>query len=235
MANTVKHHIPNTVTCLNLFSGCVGVIFALKGQFDVVAYCMIAAGLFDFFDGMVARLLKVSSAIGKELDSLADVISFGLLPGVIYYQLILQTSPSDSILPYLAFIVPVFSALRLAKFNTDERQQSDFIGLNTPMNAFYVLSLPFIARNHPDLILHPAFLIGSIIATSLLLVSEIRLFSMKLKSLSWKENQYKYLFLLISTGLLIFFRFEAIPLILLLYFMLSTIHFRKGKRVSGEL
>src|SRR5690606_7542098 len=99
MANSVKHHIPNTVTCLNLLSGCVGIVFAFKGQFDMVAYCMVASGIFDFFDGMVARLLRVSSAIGRELDSLADVISFGLLPGVIYYQLILQSSPPDSILP----------------------------------------------------------------------------------------------------------------------------------------
>lgn len=234
MANPIKAHIPNAITCLNLFSGCIGVVFAFKGQFDIVAYCMIASGLFDFLDGMVARLLGVSSPIGKELDSLADVISFGFLPGVIYFQLLQQALNSTAttldlvgILPYLAFLVPAFSALRLAKFNLDERQESDFIGLNTPMNAFYVLSLPFIAQSLPHLILHPAFLLSSIFLTSGLLVSEIRLFSMKLKSLTWKANQFKYIFLLLAVVLLILLRFHAIPLILILYFILSALHFRR--------
>lgn len=236
MANPIRAHIPNAITCLNLISGCIGVVFAFRGQFDVVAYSMVASGIFDFLDGMMARILGVSSPIGKELDSLADVISFGLLPGVLYFQLLQQALNSTAssmdlagLLPYLAFLVPAFSALRLAKFNLDERQESDFIGLNTPMNAFYVLSLPFIAIQHPDIILHPAFLIGSILLTCGLLVSEIRLFSMKLKSLSWQENRFKYIFLILSVVLLVSLHFRAIPLILVLYFILSSLHFRGQK------
>ncbi|HZH54790.1 MAG TPA: CDP-alcohol phosphatidyltransferase family protein [Sphingobacteriaceae bacterium] len=236
MANPISAHIPNAITCLNLISGSIGVVFAFRGQFDLVAYCMLASGIFDFLDGMVARLLGVSSPIGKELDSLADVISFGLLPGVLYFQLLQQALNSTAssldlagLLPYLAFLVPAFSALRLAKFNLDERQESDFIGLNTPMNAFYVLSLPFIATQHPEIILHPAFLITSILLTCGLLISEIRLFSMKLKSLSWAANRYKYIFLILAAALLIPLHFRAIPLILVLYFILSALHFRGQK------
>src|SRR5690606_21640905 len=141
----MKTHIPNFITCLNLFSGCVGVTFAFAGQLDITAYCVLASGVFDFFDGLVARALRVKSPIGKELDSLADVISFGLLPGAILYKMLGTAWPANDYIPYLGFLVTVFSALRLAKFNIDDRQLADFIGLNTPMNAFYVISLPFIA------------------------------------------------------------------------------------------
>lgn len=239
MANPIKNNIPNAVTCLNLLSGCVGVVFAFRGQFDVVAYCMLASGFFDLMDGLVARALGVSSAIGRELDSLADVVSFGFLPGVIYFQLLSRTFSASSSsypdwLPYLGFIVVLFSAIRLAKFNLDERQQSDFIGLNTPMNAFYVLSLPFIAQSSPialisELVSHPLFLISSIALTSWLLVSEIKLFSMKSKSLGWQENRFKYVFLLVSAGLLAAFQMSAIPVILILYFGFSALHFRVGR------
>lgn len=230
MANTIKAHIPNAVTCLNLVSGCVGIVFAFQGNFAVVAMCLLASGIFDFLDGMVARLLKVSSPMGRELDSLADVISFGLLPGVIYYQLLLSNPSTWTYLPYAAFLVPAFSAIRLAKFNLDERQQSDFIGLNTPMNAFYVISLPFIADIYPEIVLNPIFLIASIALTSILLVSDIRLFSMKLSSLSWRVNRYKYLFILLAIGLLAIWQFVAIPLILFLYFIFSSLHFRSEAR-----
>lgn len=240
MAKAIKSNIPNAVTCLNLVSGCVGVVFAFRNQFDLVAYCMLASGLFDLLDGLIARALGVSSAIGKELDSLADVVSFGFLPGVIYFQLLSQallipdTGPLSSWLPYAGFIVTVFSALRLAKFNLDERQQSDFVGLNTPMNAFYVLSLPFIAQSSliprmGELFSQPTFLLISILVTSWLLVSEFRLFSMKLKSLSWQDNKYKYLFLLVSIGLLLSLQLIAVPLILLLYFGFSYLHFKVSR------
>lgn len=235
MANSVKVHIPNAITGLNLFSGCVGIVFAFQGQFEIAAFCILASGVFDFFDGLVARLLRVSSPMGKELDSLADVISFGLLPGVIYYQLLGETALGETYVPFLAFLVPVFSALRLAKFNLDERQQIDFIGLNTPMNAFYVLSLPFIALNFPQIIMHPAFLIGSIVVTSLLLVSEVRLFSLKFKSMSWAENRYKYVFLGVSAGLLPLLRFEAIPVVLALYFIFSFLHFRSERSTPDRI
>lgn len=227
----MKRHIPNFITCLNLFSGCLGVIFAFHGQMEFVALCILLSGVFDLMDGLVARLLGVSSPIGKELDSLADVISFGFLPGMIYYQLILQSESLLSPYPYLAFLIPIFSALRLAKFNLDERQTEDFIGLNTPMNTFYVISLPFIAQSYSEIILNPYFLTGSILITCYLLISEIRFFSMKFKNFSWQDNQFRFIFLLISLVLLITLQFSAIPIVLILYLLLSQLHFRKMRLV----
>lgn len=220
----MKKHIPNTLTCLNLFSGCIGVLFALKGEYLNVFYCVLASGVFDFFDGMVARALHVKSLIGKELDSLADMVSFGFLPGVVMYTL-LQQATDDTYLPYLAFLIPVFSALRLAKFNIDERQTTDFIGVNTPMNTFFIISLPFIAETYPDIILQTPVLLVITVVTSLLLVSEIKLFSMKLSSLAWADNKYKYLFLVLSVLLLVLLKFIALPLILLAYILFSFLHF----------
>src|SRR5690606_36531149 len=125
----MKKHIPNFITCLNLFSGCVGVTFAFAGWLDMAAYCVLASGIFDFFDGMAARALRVKSPIGKELDSLADVVSFGLLPGAVLFSMLGTALPGNVYVPYLGFLVTIFSALRLAKFNIDDRQSTDFIGL----------------------------------------------------------------------------------------------------------
>lgn len=225
----MKKHIPNTITCLNLFSGCIGVLMALKGDYMTTAYCVLASGIFDFFDGMVARLLHVKSNIGKELDSLADMVSFGFLPGTILYMLLSEVFIEQPLFAYLGFVVTVFSALRLAKFNLDERQTTDFIGLNTPMNTFYVLSLPFIAEKYPDVVLNPFFLLISIALTSFLLISEIRLFSMKLSSLSWSENKFKFIFVILAIVLFAVFQFVALPIILLSYILLSLLHFQRLK------
>ncbi|WP_336837203.1 CDP-diacylglycerol--serine O-phosphatidyltransferase [Sphingobacterium siyangense] len=223
----MKKHIPNLLTCLNLFSGCIAVLMALQGNIQVVTICVVASGIFDFFDGMVARLLHVKSPIGKELDSLADMVSFGFLPGTIMFTLLTKVFPDGSLLPYLGFIITVFSALRLAKFNLDERQTSDFIGLNTPMNTFYVLSLPYIADKYPQLVLNPIVLIVSILLTSYLLVSEIRLFSMKFSSMDWKTNKFRFIFLILTLILFVVGQFMALPIILVLYFLLSALHFNK--------
>lgn len=225
----MKKHIPNTITCLNLFSGCIGVLMALKGDYMTTAYCVLASGIFDFFDGMVARLLHVKSNIGKELDSLADMVSFGFLPGAILYMLLSEVFIEQPLFAYLGFVVTVFSALRLAKFNLDERQTTDFIGLNTPMNTFYVLSLPFIAEKYPDIILNSFFLLISTALTSFLLVSEIRLFSMKLSSLAWSENKYKFIFVILAVVLFAVLQFVALPIILLSYILLSLLHFQRLK------
>lgn len=226
MDNRIRRHIPNAVTCLNLLSGCVGIIFAINGHWAFAAYAMLLSGVFDFFDGLVARLLDVRSPMGKELDSLADVISFGFFPGVIYFKMFQQADPGAIYLPYLGFVVTAFSALRLAKFNIDARQETDFIGLNTPMNAFYVLSLPFIAVQFPALVLQLWFLIGSIVVTCLLLVSELRLFSMKFTSLSWKENRFRVIFVILSLILIYLLKFVAVPLVLVFYILFSYIHFK---------
>lgn len=202
---------------------------ALKGDYMSAAYCVLLSGIFDFFDGMVARLLHVKSNIGKELDSLADMVSFGFLPGVIMYKLLGEVFVDQPAIAYLGFFVTIFSALRLAKFNLDERQTTDFIGLNTPMNTFYVLSLPFIAEKYPQIILNPFFLLISVAVTSYLLISEIKLFSMKLSSLSWEENKYKFIFVILAIVLFAIFQFIALPMILLIYIILSLLHFQRLK------
>jgi len=229
----MKKHIPNTITSLNLFSGCIGIIMVLNQEYMLAFYCVLASGIFDFFDGMSARALHVKSLIGKELDSLADVISFGFLPGAIIFTMLKDTT-EHAYLPYLGFIITVFSALRLAKFNIDTRQTTDFIGVNTPMNTFFIVSLPFIVQDYPVL-KNTWILLGIAIVVSLLLVSEIKLFSMKLNSLSWKVNKYKYLFLIVSVVLLIWLKFLALPIILLLYILFSKIHFSSERKDQPKL
>lgn len=226
----MKRHLPNLITCFNLLSGCVGVTFALANRLDLAAYCVILSGIFDFFDGLVARALNVRSPIGKELDSLADVVSFGFVPGAIWYVLLTSALPERPYVAYLGFVVTVFSALRLAKFNIDDRQTTDFIGLSTPMNAFYVVSMPFIADTYSGVILHPLFLLVNIVGTSALLVSNIRLFSLKLQSTSWKENRWKYIFIILSAVWVALFKFAAVPGVLVLYFLFSFIHFGERRK-----
>ena len=222
----MKKHIPNAITCANLFSGCIGVVFAFKGELEVAAYFVLLSGIFDFFDGMVARLLNVKSAIGKELDSLADMVSFGFLPGVVMFQLLKGGDYTNDYLPYVGFIITVFSALRLAKFNIDERQTEDFIGLNTPMNTLFIVSLPFIAKDYPTVIGSSLLLIALVAITSFLLVSEIKIFSFKFSDTSWQKNKMKYIFLLLSIVLIVGLKFIAVPFVLVLYIGLSILHFR---------
>lgn len=226
----LKKHIPNAITCANLFSGCIGVVFAFNGELEIAAYFVLLSGLFDFFDGMVARLLNVKSEIGKQLDSLADMVSFGFLPGVVMFQLLKISDYSSEYLPYLGFFITVFSALRLAKFNIDERQTEDFIGLNTPMNTLFIVSLPFIAHDYPEIISSSITLISIVAITCYLLVSEIKIFSFKLSDTSWAKNKYKFVFLMISLLLIGFLKFVAVPFILILYISLSIVHFRSFKQ-----
>ncbi|TBO43471.1 CDP-diacylglycerol--serine O-phosphatidyltransferase [Pedobacter kyonggii] len=222
----MKKHLPNAITCANLFSGCIGIVFAFKGNLETAAYFVIFSGIFDFFDGMVARLLNVKSAIGKDLDSLADMVSFGFLPGVIMFHLLKASDYSSEYLPYLGFIITIFSALRLAKFNNDTRQTEDFIGLNTPMNTLFICSLPFIANDYPQIIASSILLIAITAITSFLLVSEIKIFSLKFSDLSWAKNKIKFIFLILSAILIAFLKFAAIPFVLVLYIALSVLHFR---------
>lgn len=222
----IKKHIPNTITCANLFSGCIGSIYAFNGDLKTVAFFVIASGVFDFFDGLAARLLHVKSDIGKELDSLADVISFGFLPGLVMYQMLLNAN--TGYLACFAFLIPVFSALRLAKFNIDIRQTEDFIGLNTPMNTFLIISLPYLADSF-NFIQEPKFLLVLTSVLCYLLISEIRLFSMKLSNLKWSDNKFKFIFIILSVVLVAFAKFAAIPIVLILYILLSQIHFKYTK------
>lgn len=223
----MKKHIPNALTCANLLSGCIGVVFAFKGDLNAAAYAVLISGIFDFFDGFVARCLHVKSAIGKELDSLADMVSFGFLPGVVMFQMLSQSDYSSPYLPYLGFLITIFSALRLAKFNIDERQTEDFIGLNTPMNTLFIVSLPFIQRDYPGIGNSTLLLVAITVIMSFLLTSEIRIFSLKFGSLEWKQNKIKFIFLIISAVLIGFLKFAAIPFVLILYISMSVIHFKR--------
>ena len=224
----MKKQIPNALTCANLLSGCIGIVFAFQGQLDLAAYAVLISGIFDFFDGFSARLLNVKSLIGKELDSLADMVSFGFLPGVVMFKLLDQSDYTSPYLPFVGFLITIFSALRLAKFNIDERQTEDFIGLNTPMNTLFIVSLPFIQKDYPAMINSTIVLVSITVLMSWLLVSEIRIFSLKFGSMKWAENKTKFIFLIVSAILIAALKFAAIPFVLILYISTSFLHFRKN-------
>ncbi len=213
-------HLPNFLTCCNLICGCLGIVFLLENRGVPAAYFVWAAGLFDYFDGFVARLLKVSSPIGKELDSLADVVSFGVLPALVMYKLIGEHSTSE-VLPYIGFTIAAFSALRLAIFNIDETQTDSFKGLNTPANTLFITSLPLLPPTMGAWLYQPWLLVAITLVFSLLLVSRIEIFALKFKNFTWTDNKIRFTFLLLAVLLLALFQVTAIPFIILLYIGLS--------------
>ena len=226
----MKKHIPNSITCCNLISGCIATGFAFAGNIKVALLLIIIGAVFDFFDGMFARLLNVSSPIGKELDSLADVITFGLAPStIIFSQLHVMSYPTfleplRDYLPYAAFIMAAFSALRLAKFNLDERQALGFIGLPTPANALFWGSL--LVGVGEKLETRPwalYFILAGILISSWLLVSEIPMFALKFKHWSFKGNEVKYLFLITCCPLVVIFGISSFAIIIAWYVILSAI------------
>jgi len=216
----IKKHIPNFITCLNLFSGCVAVLLAFKGNYQGAFIAILVAAVFDFFDGFAARLLKAYSPMGKELDSLADMVSFGFAPGMIVFSLLTEANINEW-LPYLAFIIPVFSGLRLAKFNIDERQTSSFIGMPTPANAIFWGGLT--TSFAPFLISNVWLIIVLTVLFSYLLVAEIPMFALKVKNLAWKDNQIQYIFLGVTIILLVIFQLNAFAPIIGWYILLSVI------------
>ena len=226
----IKKHIPNTITCCNLVSGCVAIAYAFSGNIELSFTWIIIGAVFDFFDGMSARLLNVSSPIGKELDSLADIVTFGVAPSTILFSELSVMSypaildPLRSILPFTAYIMAAFSALRLAKFNLDERQTLGFIGLPTPANALFWGSLIIGAgkwlETTPLMVL---FLLGGILISSWLMVSEIPMFALKFKEWGWKGNQVKYIFLLTCIPLLAIFGLTGLAIIIAWYVIISYI------------
>ncbi len=202
--NKIIKCIPNTLTCISLFFGCLSVLCSMEGKFDFAFWCILIGSIFDFSDGFAARALHASSAIGKELDSLADQVSFGVAPGFAMYFWIKNFAPCEccEYLPYIAFLVPAFSALRLAKFNIDERQTTSFIGLATPANAIFLSSLAATAdvllkegnaNWFTSICCNPIVMLVIIIATSLLLVSEFPMFSLKIKHFGWAGNEMKFI------------------------------------------
>jgi CDP-diacylglycerol--serine O-phosphatidyltransferase len=290
----MKALIPNLLTAGNLVGGVLAIIFSLTGRLEWAPYCIFISAFLDFFDGFAARLLKVQSEMGKQLDSLADMVTFGVAPGVIVFVLMkiiiayplysnqigapspieasnflhfdiatldrlieIEANPGydttidyDLIwkyktLPLIAFIIPVLSLFRLAKFNLDTRQSDSFIGVPTPANTLFFASIPLIAvqtwasdqmwqQYFAYFLLHPIFLILSSVLMSALLVSELPLFALKFKSFGWKGNEIRYIFLTLAVILLATLWWLAIPLIIILYILLSLIQNLRHKTAADK-
>lgn len=231
MANPITRNIPNSITCANLVSGSIATVCAICGDARLALVWIIIGAVFDFFDGMSARLLKVSSPIGKELDSLADDITFGLAPAaIVYSELNVMEYPAfleplRPWLPYFAFVMAAFAALRLAKFNLDTRQTTSFIGLPTPANALFWGSLMVSRVNEvessPYMVLA---LLGMICLSSWLMVCELPMFALKFKQWGWKSNEVRYTFIAVSAGFIVAFGlFESFWMIITLYILCSAI------------
>jgi len=245
----MKRHIPNILTLLNVLSGCVAVVFAVWNQWELTALFVFIGILFDFMDGLAARILKVQTDFGIQLDSLADMITSGLVPGIVMFQLLNMSqtggwnmqhvmemtdtmqwiSTKATLLPFFGFLITLASGYRLARFNTDENQVTSFIGLPTPANALLIISLPLILIYHANdtlntIILNPWFLIGMVVVSSFLLNAPIELFAFKFKNWTFKDNALRYIFILVSLFLLGTMKFLAIPAIILFYIVSSLVN-----------
>jgi CDP-diacylglycerol--serine O-phosphatidyltransferase len=224
----MKKHLPNTITCCNLISGCTATYFAFMSDFQMALLFIVVGAVFDFFDGMVARLLHVSSPIGKELDSLADDITFGFAPSAIIFSYLCTFHIHMLFVPFLAFVMAAFSALRLAKFNLDERQALGFIGLPTPANALFWGSLIVGLQQYEVYFeeLEWVILLGSFISCYLL-IAEIPMFALKFKHWGWKDNEIKYIFLLSCIPLLLLLGIIGLAAIIAWYVILSVVTNKK--------
>lgn len=237
MANIIVRNIPNSITCCNLISGCIATYNAFLGDIRMALLWIIVGAVFDFFDGMSARLLKVSSPIGKELDSLADDITFGFAPSaIIFYELSIMEYPSELLmpkpyLPYFAFVMAAYSALRLAKFNLDERQSLGFIGLPTPANALFWGALFVGAQNFMESTAYMLPVVLLMICVSCwLLIAEVPMFALKFKQWGWKGNEVKYIFLISCLPLLMIFGITAFSVIIAWYVVLSVVVNLRNKK-----
>ena len=228
----MKSYIPHFITLLNLFSGCIAVIFALEGNMKLTALFVCLGIFFDFFDGLLARKLNVESELGVQLDSLADMVTSGLVPGlVLFYLLGLAPQPSwetYNLLPYFGLLVTLASAYRLAKFNISTNQSDAFIGLPTPANALLIISLPLILEYQNSdainaIILNPWFLIVLTLVSCYLLNAPIKLIALKFKTWSFKDNASRYILIVLSLAILAVFQFAGIPLVIIAYILLSIL------------
>lgn len=242
----IKKQIPNILTLLNLLSGLIALIFVFNDNIQM-SFVFVCLGIFfDFWDGFAARMLKVSSDLGLQLDSLADMVTSGVVPGMVMYKLLegIQHNYEEyhvteefffmKAVPYIGFVITLGSAMRLAKFNIDTRQSDSFIGLPTPANALFFLSLPLIINNYSfewefNLLTNPYVLVGLTFLSAYIMNAEIPLFSLKTKSKALKENKLTLAFLGISGFMLAVLQFEAIPLIIIFYILLSVVLNLKSK------
>ncbi|MBX7093695.1 MAG: CDP-diacylglycerol--serine O-phosphatidyltransferase [Flavobacteriales bacterium] len=260
----IRSQIPNLFTLGNLFCGILAIIYAFQWELSISAYLVLLAAVLDFFDGFLARLLKVSGDMGKQLDSLADMVSFGVVPGIIVFQLMKLTlfleNPTFVLswnpFLFIPLIIPLLSAYRLAKFNIDTRQSDSFIGVPTPANTLFFIAFPLMLEWDGELVRHMHigdevysnfmpqmwfsfnpfennewsgillnryFLSITAVIMSFLLIAEIPLFALKFKSFGWKGNEIRFSFLAVAAALLIIFQFVAIPIIILLYILISIL------------
>ncbi|MDX2174308.1 MAG: CDP-alcohol phosphatidyltransferase family protein [Bacteroidota bacterium] len=246
----IKKNIPNAITCGNLLCGCLAIVKCFEGDLVWAAYLVGIAAVLDFFDGFAARLLKVSSPIGKDLDSLADMVTFGVVPGMVMFQMIKHsmeiTYLSDIYIgfenktfsdwAYISFLIPIFSAIRLAKFNNDTRQSDSFIGLPTPANAIFICSIPLFIKTDlsfnqcfgspvlQDYIFNKYVLCLVSCLMSLLLIANLPLIALKFKNFTWTDNKIRFIFLGLSVALLVAFQFVGIPLVIILYILVSIVN-----------
>ena len=227
----LKQHIPNTLTCGNLVSGCLSILLLTQNMPVKAALMIFVAGLFDFLDGFSARLLHAHSPIGADLDSLSDVVSFGVAPGFILYYLMRHAHDLPTLtlfnintLPCLAFLLTVFAAIRLARFNIDDTQKTTFRGLPTPGMAIFIASLPLaLAQVHhlKDGVLGYWACLGIALIFSFMMVSHLHFFSFKMKSVKWKGNEVRWIFLLVAIVSFVVFRWVALPFVMMFYILLS--------------
>ncbi|GGH37604.1 phosphatidylserine synthase [Dyadobacter endophyticus] len=233
----IRRNIPNALTCGNLLCGCIGVVEAFHNNLILSCLLIGVALIFDFLDGFIARLLKVTSPIGRDLDSLADMVTFGLLPAIILYQLLMQSIPDLLGIwkAYPAFIIAIFSAIRLAKFNNDPRQSDSFIGVPTPANAMLIASLPLIVHTESafwkDIIINTNNLLILSAVMSYALVMELPLIALKFKQFGWKGNESRFILIGITVLLLVTLKFLAVPAILIVYVLLSIADNLRKKQI----
>ena len=235
----IKKHIPNLITLINLFCGCIAVVFVAKAietgdssNFEMAFYFVCLGIFFDFFDGFFARLFKVSSPLGLQLDSLADMVTSGVAPGFVMYSLFLNSAHelgTNPAIPFLGFIVTLGSCYRLANFNIDTRQTDSFIGLPTPANSLFILSLPLVLKFSDSLLMleiltNQWVLLVITLCSAYILNAEIPLFSLKVKKFNLKDNALQVIFLLVSIVLVVLLQYIAIPLIVIFYVLLSIVN-----------
>jgi CDP-diacylglycerol--serine O-phosphatidyltransferase len=229
----MKKEIPNLLTLGNLLAGCMGLYFVMQDNVLFASYCIFISLVCDFLDGFLARLLHAYSELGKELDSLADMVSFGVLPSFMLFNLVEQScgaqctvGPLGFYKPFMVFSMALMSAYRLAKFNIDTRQTDSFIGVPTPANGLFIASLPLILHFQPEYTAYVLNYKGNLIYSivmSYLLVSELPLMAFKFKTWTWADNQSRYLFLMYCVAMLVMFKFAAFPVLVISYIALSGI------------
>jgi CDP-diacylglycerol--serine O-phosphatidyltransferase len=227
----IKKYIPNSITLLNLLCGCIAMVFVTNSDFEMAFYFVCLGIFLDFFDGFFARLLKVSGPLGLELDSLADMVTSGLVPGYVMFFMLSNSQheiSSHFMMPYIGFIITMGSCYRLAVFNIDTRQTNSFIGLPTPANALFILSLPLVIKYSDsifvlEILTNQWVLVVITLFSAYILNAEIPLFSLKIKKFNLKDNALQIVFLLLSFLLLFFFQFAGIPLVIIGYVLLSIV------------